>query len=107
MHSTPPLRVQARADARGDLSAQVTVPDDVRFGGHRLDVVGVGANGQLRTAIGALRVIAFSTPAPVNNSHQTRTLILVGIALGLPFGTWLYLRLAGSRHGPLGPGSPT
>ncbi len=83
-HSTPYLVGRTLADNRGAFSATVAVPTTALSGKHHFAAVGVDAAGAVVTQVTPVMVAALSHPRAV-----AQTVVLVGIAIALPTGTWL------------------
>ena len=96
VHSTPRYLTTVRADAAGEASAHLVMPDDLAPGLHELLAIGIGPDGRPRTvsipiAVLPGRYVAPSAPsAPVNQpalaaAHSTPAtgpLPLLGPATG-------------------------
>jgi len=94
-HSVTTTVGQTHADANGDFSATVTVPEAANMGTHHFDAVGQTVAGKMATLATAVRVVPVHSSSGTDN---TRTIILVALAAALPLGTWATLSVVGRRR---------
>jgi Galactose oxidase, central domain len=95
-HSTPYTVGKAVAGPTGDFSATVTVPETASLGEHHLEATGMSPSGTLNVLLTPLKVVPLSAGSSRTTSHTT--LIMVGVAVLLPIGTWLFLSLRSRWH---------
>lgn len=87
-HSTPVVVGKTSADARGDITATVAVPDRAPAGTHHFDASGLTPTGQSTKVLATVMVaVSGSSSRP----SLATTGALLGVALVVPLGTWLLL----------------
>jgi hypothetical protein len=91
-HSTPQQIGTAKADANGQFSATVTVPDSAAAGHHHLVASGATPSGSTEILTAALVVAGAPLSIPIPRSE---TVTLVAAALAFPAGAWLAMSGAG------------
>lgn len=87
-HSIPVVVGKTSADARGDITATVAVPDRAAAGTHHFDASGPTPSGQSTKVLATVMVAVSGSYA---RPSLATTGALVGVALALPLGTWLLL----------------
>jgi Galactose oxidase, central domain len=92
-HSTAIVVGSAVADATGDFSVTVAVPELASAGTHRFEASGRGPAGELNELIATVRVVG--VPHPGSSATAVQTIVLTGVALLLPLATWYFLAGAG------------
>jgi hypothetical protein len=96
-HSTPYLVGRVRASAQGSFSATVTVPTGASVGQHHLVAAGLDPSGKLTSLVTPIRVVSLS--GGDGDGHRLTTVVMVGVAVLLPVGTWTGMWLRGRRRG--------
>jgi hypothetical protein len=92
-HSAGVVVGRATTDRQGHFSATVAVPGSASTGAHHFEASGTGPNGPLAELIAAVDVVGPSGDRASATDFQR--VVLTGIALMIPLGTWLALVAAG------------
>jgi hypothetical protein len=95
-HSKPYTVGRTIAGPTGTFSATVTVPATASLGEHHIEAAGLSPRGTLNVLLTPLKVVPLSSNSSSSPSHTT--LIMVGVAVLLPIGTWIFLSLRSRRH---------
>jgi hypothetical protein len=88
-HSNPVNVGKATADARGNFTATVAIPDSATGGTHRFDATGRGRTGTITELIATVNVVGVPGGGVISSTQQRVVLTLIAVLI--PALTWLTL----------------
>ena len=99
-HSTPTFVGHTTAGDHGQFSVTVPVPESAAGGLHHFVATGQTVAGQQAEVVTAVEIVG----VPLSTPTRLQTVVMVGLALLLPAGTWCALAAAGwwRRRRPIG-----
>jgi hypothetical protein len=99
-HSTPTFVGHTNATRKGEFSVTVVVPESAAGGLHHFVATGETSSGHQAELITAVEIVG----VPLSRPTAVQTVVLLGLAILLPAGTWCALAAAGwwRRRQPTG-----